>query len=58
MVASKHNAVNYVDMLFSAFTNSLFFRNAICHLGDFHTRLQVLDSRGAFLQRSPLQNSH
>lgn len=54
----KHNTVIYVDILFSVFTNSPFCWNAICHLGDFHTRLQVLDSQGALLQRSPLQNSH
>lgn len=38
MVASKLDAVNYVDILFSVSTVSLFFRNAVCHLGDFHSK--------------------
>lgn len=36
-------------VLLAVFSNSLFFWNAVCPLGDFRTRLQVLGS--------PLQNS-
>lgn len=48
MDVCKHKAVNHVDILFSAFTNSLFFWNAMCHWSDLSTRAQVLARWGLF----------